>query len=113
MKFCENHWKALQDAIRARDLWHLVNDGESAIERIKAELKGKASLATYDPLLDATSMIYGRAIEAGGVYLLTGPYCPLCEADKYNGAGTAEEWIDGCADAILGYCEDNGLRPKP
>ena len=37
------------------------------------------TLERYDPLMAAHNMISGRAIECGGIYLLTGDYCPLCE----------------------------------
>ncbi len=121
MKFCEPHWQELKDAIRARGLWHLVaSSSEAAFERAKAELGGKGTLATYDPLMAAHWAICSRAIELGGLYLLEGPYCPLCELDAHtkNPDGSksdppqSREWIKGVSDAVERFCIENGLRPR-
>ena len=81
-----------------------------------AELNGQKTDAQYDPLMSATYMIYGNAVRAGGLYLMTtdeqgNEYCPLCEVDKH--AGLAQQWITGCCDSILTYCQEHGLTaPK-
>ena len=124
MRFCQRHWDALRAAVRARGLDHLVGkSGREALERARDELAGTATDATYDPLLAAHNMILGRALEGGGLYLLTGDYCPVCEAvahkdDSPNGAALTVEqaesyWIDGPADAVLAYCREHGLAPPP
>ena len=118
MKFCDTHWDALKQALKDRGLWHLVGDGESLKSRVTEEIEGTHTTASYDPLWDATNMIYANALQRGGLYLLQGDYCPLCEVDKHSpatgtgGSETAEDWITGCTDAILGYCLDNDLRPR-
>ena len=47
----------------------------------------------------AHNMIVGRALELGGLYLMTGDYCPVCEAMKHGQPET--HWIDGPSDAVL------------
>jgi hypothetical protein len=122
MKFCTPHWDQLKEAIRIRGLMHLVaSSGEAAFERTVAELKGEETTANYDPLMTATYMIYGRAIDCGGLYLLAGDFCPLCELDKNarNADGSipqplaATQWIEGCTDAVRDECVSKGLRPFP
>ena len=108
MKCCDTHWDALKD----RGLWHLVGDSGSLKARVEQEIEGELTTASYDPLWDATNMIYANALQRGSLYLLQGDYCPLCEVDKHSPDESAEDWIRGCTDAILGYCIDNDLRPR-
>ncbi len=87
------------------------------MERLSEEIEGTAQPYNYDPLLAMNSMIFGEAIKLGGLYLLNGDYCPVCEvirqyADTEDEDGkfiTAEDvrsyWIDGPADAVLEYCQ--------
>ncbi len=112
MRFCQPHWEQLKDAIRERGLFHLVADsGEAAVERLAEEAKGEATIATYDPLMDAHNMMVVRAIECGGLSVLRGDTCPLCEANRHTHDGMADEWITTCTNAILVYCEANDLHP--
>lgn len=127
MKFCQKHWDMLRAAIETRGLMHLVaKGGEAAMERAVDEINGVATDATYDPLMAAHWMISGRAIEIGGLYLMTGDHCPVCEAMAHTShwprageteplgeAGVEKHWIDGPADAVLVYCQERGLAaPK-
>ncbi len=115
MKFCIPHWNALRKAIESRGLSHLVaKTGEDAAKRLTAEVKGTATDRTFDPLMSAHNMIVGRAIEMGGIYLLTGEYCPICEAVKHKPEDVTVEvveahWIDGPADGVLEYCREKKL----
>jgi len=112
MKFCQDHWNKLKQAIEERGLMHLVApDSQTAMENIKEELAGTNTIENYDPLMNATHMIYGRAIECGGLYLMTGDFCPLCELEKYTQKGEDQVWINGCCDSILEYCRENRLVP--
>jgi len=125
MKICKPHWEQLQEAIKARGLWDLVAaNGQAAVYRMKQELEGTATDSTYDPLMDANNMISLKALELGGLYLLTGDYCPLCEAeahtkipedlpDEIRKGGITAYWINGCTDSILEYCREHGLVPTP
>ena len=125
MKICKNHWEQLKDAIKVRGLWDLVApNGQAAIYRMQQELAGTATDSNYDPLMTANYMISGQALNFGGIYLLTGDYCPLCEAEHHTQIpddfpeeikkqGVAMYWINGCTDSILDYCREHGLAPKP
>lgn len=110
MKACQPHYDLIRDGVKSRGLWHLVaQSGEAASEILNNQAQGIKGPAAYDPLLNATMEIYARAVECGGIYLMQGNYCPLCEADKHMGAGESQKWIDGCLDAHLKYCQENGL----
>ena len=113
MKFCETHWAELRRAIDERGLSHLVaKDGHAAAERLVSELDGTANDRTYDPLMDAHNMILTRALEQGGLYLLGGDFCPVCEAIAHTNEmaeAVRSHWIDGPAEAVLAYCREHGL----
>jgi hypothetical protein len=113
MQMCPAHWEEMKEAIRARNLYHLVHKtGESLVNSVKKQIEGDANVLSYDPLMDVHNMITGRALESGGFYLMTvdaegKQYCPLCEAKKYN--VEPSEWINGASDASLEYAKKNGL----
>jgi hypothetical protein len=126
MQICEKHWAMVRAAIEARGLSHLVaKSGEQLMANTIAESKGED--APYDPLAAVNWMISGRALEQGGLYLMTGDYCPVCEVMKHTAhipkapgetepAGEAwveRHWIDGPADAALAHCREQGLVPPP
>mgnify|MGYP001566530017 CR=1 FL=1 len=130
MKFCSTHYVALRTAIEDRGLWPLVGNSETLAARVHEEIEtvGNASPKTWDPLASACWGIYGKVLEAGGMYLMTTPpggdpdgdadtdhYCPLCEVEKYQAehqSGDAQAWIDGCCDAQLAYAREHGLVPQ-
>jgi hypothetical protein len=87
MKFCNTHWEKLRQAIKGHGIWDLVaTSGEEAISQMTDNLKGvPETLERYDPLMATHNMIWGKAMEFGGLYLLgrnpddpDGHYCPLC-----------------------------------
>jgi len=101
MKFCQPHWNELRQAIKSHGVWDLVaTSGEEAMSQVVDELKGvEKTLERYDPLMAAHNMITGRAIQCGGLYLLTGDYCPLCELAKHTRPEVARDWITGASKA--------------
>jgi hypothetical protein len=107
MKMCQSHWLALKDEVTRAGLMDFVAaDGKELFDRvIGPELQGTTpSPANQDPLMACTMMIYGRAIEDGGLYLMTrdpdgNEYCPLCECEKHGGTG----WIPSCVKAQKEY----------
>lgn len=120
MNFCAPHWEKLKQAIRERGLWPLVSpSAEVAHEATLQEIQHGPSKETFDPLLNATWAIYGRALECGGIYLMTGDYCPLCELDKHIDqvkhptpapyTTPSDAWIGGCCDAQLTHARELGL----
>lgn len=122
MKFCDCHWAALKEAVKVRGMWGLVaKDGTAVMERIKEEIAGNASDDNFDPLAAATWAIYGRAIELGGLNMMMGELCPLCELDTQvkgdseiqqldaNGRIPSQNWIEGCCDSLLEYCREKCL----
>lgn len=118
MRICPAHWGKLSDAIRSRGLWPLVaRNGQEALQRAVDELEHKADKSSYDPLADCCWMIYGQALKMGGLYLMTGDYCPVCEAVKHAKLGTPDgfatteqaeaHWIDGPANAVQAYVKED------
>lgn len=129
MKFCDDHWQKLRAAIAARGLDGLVaRDGATAAANLQADVddakKGMpADPARFDPLMSAHNMVMTAALRMGGLYLLAGDYCPVCEVKK-NMAGKPDEagkvwsaddierdWINGPADGALGYAREHNLVP--
>lgn len=126
MKMCDKHWAALRQAIEARGLTHLIQSAETNLDNAAQVIEGadEAELP-YDPLMSCWWMISGQAIKLGGVYLMSGDYCPICEAVKHTTGhprldehgvevpATAEWieswWIDGPADAAHQECRRRGL----
>jgi len=117
MKICQPHWDALRKAIDDRGLSGLVaGDGHKAHAAMVREIEGRSEPGDWDPLMAANWSIHSRALECGGLYLLASDengrqYCPLCEAEKHGGAGCAQEWIDGCSNAMLEHARENHLIP--
>jgi len=113
LKFCQPHWDELKDAVKARGMWPLVaENGQAAINRMVDEIENRATDDTYDPLMSAHWMIASRALECGGLYLMTGEYCPLCEVENHTEAGEAAKWIAGCTDSIRTFCQERGILPN-
>lgn len=124
MKMCQPHWNKIIQAVKDRGMWNLVSPStEVALEGVKDQLEGRE--APFDPLMSCNNMIFSRALELGGLYLMFGELCPICEAmlarkdmvDPDIGRPyTPEEeeswWIDGPADACLSRCRELGLVPK-
>lgn len=122
MKFCMPHWNALRAAIDARGMGHLVaKSGAEAVEGLVLELEGRAAEAMFDPLMAAHNMISSHALEVGGLYLLTGDYCPVCEfcqhapppPEGHRYPTNDAYMIDGPADAVLAMARQQGLVPAP
>lgn len=109
MKFCNPHWEELREAIKSKGMWDLVSrNGEEAVKRLSDEDKKPES---FDPLMSAHNMILGNALKAGGLYLLQGDYCPLCELDKNNDkmGEHSKDWIEGATNGCLEHCRELGL----
>jgi hypothetical protein len=116
MQICEKHWAMLRLAIETRGLSQfVVTDGETAMKQALDQLDGHD--APYDPLASCAWMIMGRATQQGGLYLMTGDYCPICEAVKHTNldgvpvpqAEVEKHWTDGPADAALAECKRLGM----
>ena len=118
MKFCQPHWQSLRDAIAARGLNHLIaKDGKEAVERMVKEVKGEDKALDFDPLMSAHWAICGNAIRCGGLYLMSGDYCPLCELNKHapsemrtEGVTPSDAWIEKAADGALEHAKGRGLQ---
>jgi hypothetical protein len=113
LKFCDDHWEKLRQAVKDRGLWHLVaRSGQEATERVKDELGNKETDATWDPLMACHWAVNGNALKMGGLYLLQGDLCQICEAIKH-GCGDESLWINRPADDALAYAKEHGLIPTP
>ena len=105
MKFCEDHWHELKNAIRQRGMWGLVESNAYAAPT--RQKSGQAS--EFDPMTTATLMISEQALMAFGTYLLSHHCCPLCEVEQNLGKGLSVEWINIDADAGLELCRQRHL----
>lgn len=113
MKPCQCHWDQMRAAIKTRGLFDLVaTSGEEAVKQTMDDLKGvPKTIENYDPLMSLYRMITNRALECGGLYLMTtkedgSDYCPLCEVVKHaKNSDTDTIWINGAADAIKAHVD--------
>ena len=113
MKFCQDHWSALKQAIEDKGMFYLVaKSDEDAVNNLRKDLKGE--FAMFDPLMSSHNMIVSNAMAFGGLKILSmdesgNHYCPLCEVKKHIGAEMDKEWIENATNGCLGYCKENNL----
>lgn len=122
MKFCQMHWDRLRDAIREREIYHLVaTDGEDVVARMKeASESDKPTLAMFDPLNYAHMQIISHALDAGGLAIMAhnddgSERCPICfmseQHDLFCTRPGCDVPKDGTAfDAWIGYAADDAKR---
>lgn len=100
MRFCQDHWNKLKDAVKCQGMWGMVaTSGEEACDRTVSQIEDGPQPGNFDPLMEIHWMIAGRVIEQNGAYLLTGDYCPMCEAGKHCDECRAivETWPESAA----------------
>lgn len=128
MRICQRHWDMLRKAITDRGLEHLgARNGQEAVAAMATELEGRGAENDYDPLMSCNWMIFSRALELGGLGVMTPddtgrPRCPVCmamESSQIGGEGgfrdkahVESHWIDGPADAALSLAREKGLVPR-
>lgn len=109
MRFCQEHWDKLRDAIEDEGLGHLIaRDGhDAATKMVDALERESTTLANFEPLMTAHWAIIERISKhASGVLFVEG--CPLCWVQDEHEAHCAEpgcevtrqtfeEWIPGVA----------------
>lgn len=116
MRFCQSHWDRLKKAIEDRGLNHLIaKDGKEAMQQAIKQLQGvDDKRKDYDPLMSAHWQIVENAIKAGGLYIMMGDICPLCEVDKHQAemqpGNSSDDWIKYASDAQLEYAKSMGLQ---
>jgi hypothetical protein len=112
MKMCQPHWEQLRKAIDERGLSGFINkSGEAATVEITSQIHGTEDKdRPYDPLLAANFAIWSNALKCGGLYLMSGGYCPLCELEAHSPA-KAEDWINPCTDSIQNEFMAKGWIP--
>lgn len=112
MKFCQQHWDRLRAVVKEKGMEPLIaKSAEAAMERMQEEAAGTQTPATFDPLMSCHWMIANNALQAGGLYLMTGDFCPLCELVKNTKIGMDEQWIESATEAALAYCREHKLLP--
>lgn len=84
MQVCTKHWARFRELIEERGMTHLVAaSGEEALQNQVNDLNASPEdKKSFDPLMNANWMVCSQALEMGGLYLMTGPYCPICEVVK-------------------------------
>jgi hypothetical protein len=122
----------LRAACKARGMEHLCHrGGEAALEATVRQLKNEDTPKDFDPLLQANWMIFGRALDLGGLYMMSdaedgSERCPVCEPIKHLEHTYTKEygapidryptmeahWIDGVMDAVLDIAREKNLMPK-
>lgn len=103
MRICVLHWDALKKAIADRGMAHLgVKTGQEAAAQAVNDIEGRGAENVYDPLMSSNYMIWENALRAGGLAMMNGDMCPICQLN-------VPDWIDKAADAALAYAKEQGL----
>jgi hypothetical protein len=88
MKFCQEHWDKMRDAIEARGMTALVaSDGRSAIENTIDELQRGQTIDNFDPLMAMHWSIAGNLLERLGpaaLYVMSGGPEDLIDISKLD-----------------------------
>jgi hypothetical protein len=135
MKWCQAHWDALREGVKARRMWRFVpQSGEEAFDNTVLELQGHGS--TFDPLSGAMWQLTNQVMEnigksegPGGVVAAFGDpqWCPMCEVQasydwwddptkntdrspRPDYALNAQGWIDGKLDGAAEYVKQQGWK---
>ena len=126
MKYCHPHWDELRQAILDAGLGHLIAaNGREALARTVAELKGKATVADFDPLMVAHNMVMERATQYFGLALFTpnedgSEKCPVCllltvpDTQGRDRAALEQHYSGDLADFMYEECKKMGIeQPYP
>ncbi len=130
MMICPTHWQQMRDAVEERGMTHLVaRNGKEAVDNLVAEAEGHKP--AFDPLMAMNNNFWSAALEHGGLGVMGVPeddhpliaatttdakgmrhFCPLCLARELGAQPeTDQQWIRGCADAMLKHARGEGLMP--
>jgi len=111
MKLCLPHWNQLKEAIEATGLSkYVAPDGKAAIRNLVGGLEGKPERDVFDPLMAANLAIWSNALDKGGLYMMTGDYCPICESEK-AGYRKADWWIEHAVNDQIQVAQELGYFP--
>lgn len=109
MKFCDNHWAELRKAIEDRGLGQYINTAEGLATQFELDMQGRGKENIVDPLMLSFGMIAEAALERGGLYLLFGDLCPICEGLEKGDTENVKTWISGCTDAVQQHFQEQKL----
>lgn len=123
MKLCDDHWLQLKQAIDDRGLGPFVaKDEEQGVDNLLSQIQGTDTKENYDPLMSATYMIWGNALESFGIGIIQPDApCPLCLLDNHVAEcteatcnkQTGKDWIKFAADGQYEAAKELGLLGEP
>lgn len=91
MQMCEPHWNDLRAEVDRVGLCKFVaKSGEEIGKKLEHEIKTGEKV--FDPLMSAFLAIVSNAVQMGGMYMLSGDFCPICESIAHGGP-PAEWWF--------------------
>ncbi len=120
MRFCQDHWDKLKDAVDARGLSAFVaDDGSAVIDRVVAESESGPSKTTFEPLMAAHMAIVSNVLRIAGLEAMANnedgtDRCPLCFIIAGCNCGQGDAcpfltFIDRAADDQLEAAKSLGL----
>lgn len=116
MKFCQDHWDRLREAIKERGLGeYIAEGGHEAASRMAGQVDArKVTKANFEPLMGAHNAILSNAMGLVGLEVFAdgagGPHlCPICYLNETHareckdpkctlGPTGFDAWIDYAAD---------------
>jgi len=118
MKWCDEHWTGLRKSIEDAGMAHLIaRGGAAAAQRLKDELAGTATEATFDPLMAAWARIDACFLKPLGpgaaLHYMAVPenVCTLCELARMNPQSPeiVTNWVGGSTRDVRAHCVEIGL----
>lgn len=102
MKFCDEHWERLKDAIRQVRLWSLVAEsGEEGTRRMRSWVSEGLTVDNFDPLIGAYYAIF-----AGAMTTISGTY----KHDPLVVMADPEHPERSCPICALVWCHEEHVR---
>lgn len=117
MQFCDPHMEELRTALKVRGLWGFQAKSEAETKALMRIINGEMletdDPALFDTVLASQCIIFQRAVDRGGLYILFGdpegnPLCPLCEVTA-NTMEKSADWIAHACDGVMKTAHEFGL----
>lgn len=113
MKICAKHLSELSHAIKRKGMGRYSPPSDPEISKIFAQrwLSGEVRSGEFIAIVVAVLEVHKKFQDLVGYRIRNFPddACPLCKIDALLQQNAAEQWVDNVTDALVMFCEVNGL----